>query len=174
MPTHDSNPRGFTLFELMVTVTIAVILASMALPMLRNDDRIRLIAAASLVTSDIEFAQSLTIAKPAEPLVIMFDEDADSYHIGLVNQEETPITREDTGEPYLVVFGQGRATAAEGVDLSVSDMNKGGLQFDTHGGLFEFNITPVITLQSGDHWLQLTVSATTGSINETSGTGTPP
>lgn len=166
--------RAFTLFELMIVVAIAAVLATMVLPMIRNDERLQLIAAASLVTSDIEYAQSLSISRPSSPAAVSFDTSTASYHVAYQSSVETPLTRDDTGESYAVTFGTGRATGAAGVTMSVKDMNKNLIQFDSHGGLLEFNATPVITLQAGNEWFQLTISPTTGTITETSGAGTPP
>lgn len=166
--------RAFTLFELMVTITISVVLASMVLPMLKNDDHLKLIAASAIIRSDIEFAQSLSIKAPTRPVLVRFDGAANGYFLSYADDADTPITRDDTGEPYSVILGYGRATAAEGVTLTVADMNKYRLYFESNGGLLEFNTNPVITLQSGDEWFQLAVEPSTGSIVESSGTGTPP
>ena len=168
---HCRRPacRAFTLIELMVVVAIAAVLATMVLPLMRNDERLRLIATASLLHSDIEFAQAMSIAQPSLPLLVKFDANANQYHIANYAAMNTPIVRDDTGEPYLVTLGVGRATAANGVDLEIEAMIADSLLFDTHGGLLDFSSTPVITLTTDAEWLQLTIDPTTGTITETSG-----
>lgn len=164
---HSNAHRAFTLIELMVVVTIAAVLATMVLPMMRNDDRLSLVATSSLVTSDIEFAQSLSISNPSRPAAIKFTPMTSSYHIAYADDLDTPMTRSDTGAAYAVTFGQGRATSAKGVTMRVDHTTNNTIIFESHGGLTDFSETPIVTLRSGDKWIKLTIEPTTGSISET-------
>ena len=74
--------------------------------------------------------------------------------------------REDTGEPYLVTLGTGRAAAATNVTFSVTNMNKSMLQYTSHGSLIDFTKTPVIRLTHGDESIELHISTSTGTITE--------
>ncbi len=165
---------GFTLIELMVVLAIAAVLATMVLPMMRNDERINVIAMASLVRSDIEFAQSISISQPNNPAVVKFNADDASYFVAYASDPDTPITRADNGEVYEVRFGYGRAVAGDGVSISITGADDDAIAFDSHGGLVDFTQTPVITITAGQEWFTLTISPATGSITEASGTGNPP
>jgi prepilin-type N-terminal cleavage/methylation domain-containing protein len=165
---------AFTLIELMVVLAIAAVLATMVLPMMRNDDRLRLIAITSLIRSDLEYAQALSISQPSTPLLVKFDADAGQYHVARYSAIDTPIVREDTGMPYLVTLGVGRAASGAGLTLDIEGMVADCLLYDTHGGLLDFSNTPVITLQSATEWFKLAIEPTTGTITETRGTGEAP
>ena len=79
-------------------MTIAVM---MVLPAFRDTERLRLIAAVDLMTSDIELAQVMSITAPSERVVVRFDGD-DTYWLALASSPGTPMPRPDTGNPYLV------------------------------------------------------------------------
>lgn len=167
-PTHIA-PRGFTLFELLVTLTLIAIVAGLVIPMIGDNDRLRLMAAASVMTSDIELAQVMTIADPDQPVIVRFDPDNNRYWLALADTPDTPIPREDTGADYLVVLGQGRAGSATGVTFTVSGMTADTLVFGAQGGLTDFTATPAITLASGDDTIELSITASTGTIVQTDG-----
>jgi prepilin-type N-terminal cleavage/methylation domain-containing protein len=160
---------GFTLFEMLVTVAILAIVAAATLPALSDDTRLRLMAASALVSSDIELAQTMTIARPQEAAVIRFDAEANTYWIALVADPETPIIREESGEPYQVTIGVGRASSADGVNMALIDLSADALEFNSQGGLANFTSTPTIELRLGTQRIRLTVSPTTGSITESFG-----
>ena len=165
--------RAFTLIELMVVLAIAAVFATMVLPMLRDDDRLRLIATASLIRADLQYAQAISIATPDNPLVVVFDPLTASYYLAETSDTSTPITRDDTGLPFSVTLGLGRASASAGVTLAIAGATSNIVAFDSHGGLVDFAQTPEITLQAGDQWFKLAISPTTGTITETSGTSEP-
>jgi prepilin-type N-terminal cleavage/methylation domain-containing protein len=174
-PGHDraAARHAFTLIELLVAITLIAVIAVLVTPRFRDDHRLRLIAASNVVISDIEYAQTMCISHPDDPVVVTFDPGAASYWLAYAYDPATPLTREDTGEPYLVEFGQGRAASVVDVALAVSGLTDDILAFDSLGALADLGASPVITVTRGNEWLQLTISST-GTIVETSGTGTPP
>jgi prepilin-type N-terminal cleavage/methylation domain-containing protein len=157
---------GFTLLEMLITITILAVVASVVTPMFSDDNRLRLLAASSVIASDIELAQVMTISYPDQPVVVRFDASKQMYWLAYTLDPETPILRENTGEPYVVVIGQGRASSAQHVGLTIADMTNDGLEFAASGGLAYFTAAPKIELSRNGAALTLTISQNTGSITE--------
>lgn len=162
--------RAFTLMELMITVTIIAVVASVVVPMLNDDNHVRLVAAAGVLSSDIELAQVMTLSYPKDPVIVRFDTANKRYWLAFASDPETPITRNDTGEPYLIVLGEGRAATAQGVEFKISDIKDDALVFDAQGSLVDFNATPKIELDRGDVAITMLISASTGTIRQADGT----
>jgi prepilin-type N-terminal cleavage/methylation domain-containing protein len=168
-PSRAAVRRAFTLFELMVVVTLMAIVASAVLPMAMKDTTLRLTAAALVLRSDIELAQVMSISYPSDPVIVVFDLDNEKYWLAFAESPETPLPRSDTGEPYEVVLGEGRASSALGVHVSIENLADDSIAFDAQGALVDFTTTPMITLSLDGEWITLTISPMTGTINETSG-----
>ena len=163
-----SNParRGFTLMELMMTITIIIVVGVLVMPKLSDDTQLRLVAAASILTSDIELAQVMTISHPADAVVVQFDPDNDQYWLAYADVPDSPIPRPDNGRPYLIVFGQDRARSAAGVSLSLTEVTDNTLAFDAQGGVADISAQPVIRLSLGSRFIDLQIAATTGTITQ--------
>src|SRR5687768_8139513 len=108
----SSRHSAFTLVEMLVTVAVLALVAASVAPMFSDDRNLRVVAAARILSSDIEFAQVLTISKPEEPVVVRFDPANNTYWLAYAYDTETPMPRPDGGEPYLVELGTGRARSA--------------------------------------------------------------
>ena len=169
--TTRSSRHAFTLFELLVTIAIIAVTAVLVAPALRGDEQFRLLAAASILRSDIELAQVMSISAPEDPVVVRFDPANDRYWLALTSAPEVPILRADTEEPYVVTFGIGRAASALGVTYTVVDVTGNVLEFNPQGGLTDFQAEPRVTLNSDDRWIRLDIAPTTGTITETAGSG---
>jgi hypothetical protein len=130
-------------------------------------------AASRVLASDIELAQVMTIAHPDNPVVVRFDADEPRYWLAYASAPETPIAREDNGDPYDVTFGVGRARSAAGVTFTLDQTPSNTLEFAAHGGLSDFTIAPAIRLACNTRGIQLAVSASTGSITESEFTPEP-
>lgn len=165
-PNVSSRCRAFTLLEVLIVVSVIAVVAAIVSPMFSDDAPLRVRAAARVLASDIEYAQVLSIAHPQQPMVVKFSDDLASYWLALASDPELPIAREDTGEPYLVTFGAGRASPAEGIALELVDVKANCIQFTSTGGLNEFSVTPIIRIIHGESGAALTVAPTTGSITE--------
>ena len=160
---------GFTLFDLLVTIAIMTMVAALVVPSLSDADRSRLIAATSILGSDIELAQVVTVSDPARPLVVRFEPAEAKYWLAYADTPDDPIPRPDTGAPYLVIFGQGRAHSAAGVTLVLADIANETLTFLPQGGLADFTAQPEITVSLGNKWIKLAIAPTTGTITESAG-----
>ena len=70
---------GFTLVEILMVVTVVAVLAVMVAPSLQDDDRLRLLAASAVLTSDLEVAQVVNITDTDRSIVVCFDPDRNRY-----------------------------------------------------------------------------------------------
>ncbi len=153
---------------MLVTTAIIAVAAVTLAPTMGDEGRARVIAAARVMTSDLELAQVMSVAHPDQPVVVRFDPDNHQYWLAYASDPETPINREDTGEPYVVVFGEGRAAGAAGVNFTLDDITD-ALGFSSEGGVTDYNTAPAITLALGDDSIILNIAPTTGTISESSG-----
>ncbi len=170
MPSRRRGQPGFTLIDLMVTITVIVIVAMLVVPALEDDHRLRLIAASRMVASDIELAQVMTIANPQSPTVVRFQPGAAEYWLASQATPDDPIQLAD-GVDYRVLFGQGKAMQAQGVTVAVTNLAAATLEFNAQGGLEDLTSEPEVTLTLGSHWIKLSIAPTTGSIFESSSSG---
>lgn len=161
---------GFTLLEMLITASILAIAVAAVTPMLTDDNELRLQAAVSVLSSDIELAQVMTLSYPDQPVVVRFDEDRQMYWLAYASDPEWPLQRETTMEPYVVVIGQGRASTAADVRFAIADMAGDGMQFTAAGGLADFTSTPKVELSRRGAAVTMTISPQTGTITEHLGT----
>jgi prepilin-type N-terminal cleavage/methylation domain-containing protein len=160
---------AFTLLEVLVVITILAVVAVLAAPSFSDDARLRLMAASTILGSDIELAQVMTISQPENPVVVTFDVSQNRYWLAYASAPEVPTTRADTGDAYLVVIGEGRAAAAIGVTLTTTAITDDILAFNAQGGLEDFTTQPKITLTLNGQWIELAIAPSTGTITETNG-----
>jgi prepilin-type N-terminal cleavage/methylation domain-containing protein len=162
--------RGLTLLELLLAVSVLAIVVAIAVPASSvGDDRVRLKSATWILASDIEYAQVMSISDPSKPVAVRFDPDANSYWLAYASDTSDPILRPDTGEPYVIMLGEGRAASVEGVVFEIANMNASTIRFESHGGLSDFTLTPSITFRMAKAekpTVKLTVSPMTGSVSE--------
>ena len=150
--------------EVLVTITIIAVIATIIAPTLNDDSGLRLMAASAILTSDIELAQVMTVSRPDEAVVVRLDPDQNRYWLAYGNTPDTPIF-----PPGVTTFGQGRALTAVGVVMSATGVTDNTIEFNAQGGLTDFSVDPVIRLSLNGRFFDLELSATTGSITETSG-----
>jgi len=160
---------AFTLLEVLVVITIIAAVAALVLPTFNDDSRLRLMAAAAVMTSDIELAQVMTISQPDDPVIVRFEPARNRYHLAWADTPGTPMTRQATDETYRVTMGIGRAATAEGVTFTTADVTDDILAFNPQGGMLDFASSPRITLSLDGRTITLDISPSTGSITETAG-----
>jgi hypothetical protein len=136
-PGPPARPqRAFTLVDLVIAVFVILIVAAVALPSMRPDERGRLLGAASRVVSDLEYARSLSIGKPDDPAAFVLEEEGLGYWIALAETPETPIAKNGLNEPYEILFGEGDADVLHGVTIALIGEDEGGtVAFDVFGRL---------------------------------------
>ncbi|MGI9014382.1 MAG: pilus assembly FimT family protein [Phycisphaerales bacterium] len=162
------NPQGFTLIELLVSLTILATVAVLALPRLTDDSQLRVLAASALIASDLEYAQTMSIANPSDPIVVRFDAAGNAYWLAHESDPAVPIVRDDTMEPYFITLGYGRGRSAQGVTFSLTGTSADTIVFNALGGLESVADQPLITMVHGESMLGLAVSNATGSVRELS------
>ncbi len=134
------------------------------LPALHPDAPMRVVAACTILSADLEAAQSLTLAGPSDPTVVRFEDDGSGYFLALASDPDTPITKPYSSEPFRVVFGEGDHGSLEGLTLEVVQLSGTELAFTALGRL----------VQSDDVWIRVSgaedelgvhVRAATGSVS---------
>lgn len=158
-----TTARAFTLIDLLLTVVVIGVVAAAAVPALTPEEHLRLQSAAIVLTADLEYAQSATIAEPADPTVIRLREDGLGYWLALESEPDTPIAIPGSGEPYELTFGEGRGAQLGGVFIGLGTDDPTTLTFDPFGRLNGgADVSVRLTNLSGD--LIVRIADATGSV----------
>lgn len=158
----EAARRGLTLLDVMLTVAILAIIAAVAAPSLRPNDSLKLISAATILTADLEFAQSATLEDPSDPTLVRVDIEEERYWLAKASAPETPITRSN-GEAYSVQFGAGSSQYLDGIGLDTKDLADDAVTFDAFGRLTASEDV-ILTLTSPTGSLEVRVVSATGSV----------
>ncbi len=158
--------RGMSLVELMVTITIISSIAALVIPASQGDGLLQARAAATVLRSDIELTQVMTMTDPANPMVICFNEEGTRYWIASASNTEIPLSLNGNNETYVMTMGEGRLAAADGVTINSETLSNRHIGFDMNGAVSPPMTTPIVTLQCGEHSVQLEVSPMTGTVTE--------
>jgi prepilin-type N-terminal cleavage/methylation domain-containing protein len=158
---------GFTLIEIVVVLTILVIAAVLALPMLGSAADMQLRSAANIIAADIEYAKSLAITRQ-ENFSVVFNAASDSYEVQ--DQNATVIDNpRRPGHPLEVVFPSDKRVSR--VDITSADFDPDSSQtitFDYLGSPYSGTISPLtsgqITLQSDTLVMTVSVEPVTGYV----------
>jgi len=138
--------RGFTLVELLVCVVILAIFAAMAIPYLGRNHADRAMGAASLLVSDLRFAQIASMSNAQDPVVVRFKVSGTGYWLARLSSPNAPIIRPDTGAAWDVTMGVDRARTATGVGVATANIANQTLRFTPLGSVHAPTGTPTITL----------------------------
>ena len=155
---------GFTLVELMISITVLGIIAALAVPLAGDSDVLRLDAASRLLTSDLEHTQILAVTHPQDEYCLVVHTDGLGWHIALTSDPETPVLEAITNDLLSVRVGEGRGAPAVGVSLTTNASNN-MIAFDPNGGLTDFTLETEITLNIGNSEEVLSIAGSTGSIS---------
>jgi len=151
--------HGFTLVEVLVVVAIISILAAVVVPRIGTTAPAQLSAAARLLSADLAYAQSESIANTDDPRIVVFDLDNNRYHIARSSDPDTPITDPITKQPYQVTFGQGRARHLGGVTLhgyALGDDDR--VRFGAYGQVTDQTTPARVTLAAGGNMKIIMIS----------------
>jgi len=166
--TERTTRRGVVMIDVVMMLAVLGVVIVAIIPSARPGESMKLVAATSVMTADIEYAQSATLAQPSDPTIIRFDEDGTRYWLALASDPETPIMRGNGVDPYEVVFGEGAFREMWGVTLDVQDLTDQTLRFDGMGRLVQSE-NGVIRFGNGLGELAVVIRATTGSVSVVDG-----
>lgn len=143
-------------------VAVLSIISALAVPMFRGQDTTQLREAAKLLAADLDAAKFESMTHADDLRLVVFDTTNHTYHIAAASDPTTPITNPVDGQPYLVDFGEGRASALGIVQIQSVDLDGDDeLGFGLYGQLDQAT-TATITLAANDAELTLTLDPATG------------
>lgn len=166
MPTPPRRPRrrGFTLIDLMLALAVLAIMMVVVVPSAQPDEQVKLLAAATRLAADVEYAQSASLSTPGDPTVVRFAADGSGYWLALKSAADTPILIPNSDEPFHVIFGKGDARGLEGMTAGLTAKDADTIEFDAFGRLTETDDAS-IKLENTAGATYVSVKATTGSVN---------
>lgn len=128
--------RGFTLVELLLTVSIAVTIAALAVPMVLGTAPSTADSAARLLFSDLEHAQMLAVANPESRIGLAVDGDGGGWRIVDADSPGQPwVDRlDDLATPRVLEVRMGHGRAATCTDAVITPTGA-TIVFDPLGGL---------------------------------------
>ena len=147
---------------MMITVVVMAIVVAVAVPSLSTNDKARLVGAANMVASDIEYAQSVALADPNDPGVFKTSADGTGYWVAPALDPDTPILDMFSNDPHTITFGQGVAAELTGVTISVAEVS-GEVQFDGFGRLAGM-VDITVTVSNAGGSMDILVKASTGVV----------
>jgi len=149
----------------MIVLAIIAVMLGVAVPSLQPDDRIRLVSATNLIASDLEYAQSLSVATPADLAMIRYDPAnaaGPTYWVSQQSAPETPIIKPYIASPYLVTLGVDAAYEMTGVTFSLIGATD-RITFDAFGQLTT-SVEARVRLTNASGSMDVIVSPSTGFI----------
>ena len=156
--------KGFTLAEILLIVVILAIAAMIAVPFASSGTSTQLKSAATIISSDLEYAKSMAISRGKQYSVV-FNTGAESYQIEDANGVISHPVRK--GSTYTVNFAADSRLSR--VDISSVDFDTTPtVSFDYLGSPFNGSSNPlnsgVITLNAGGSTMTVNVEPVTGYI----------
>ena len=176
MPTnHQLSRRGFTLVEMLCVVVVLGIAATLVIPGIAGRADLKLAAAARVVVSQLQYAQSRAITTQ-RPHLVAFDADAQTLTVLAVPEgggEPAAIVHPADQRPFVTRLGPGGEI--DGVTLAGIDVDgRTVLAFDEMGeplacdldgtGRLALPAPAVVTLEVGAEQLEIHVQPFTGEV----------
>ena len=158
--------RGFTLFEVMMVVSILAIVASVVVPLVGNNEASQLRAAAELLAADIEDIQARALAEPESPGCILLEEDGSGWRLTLADTPEEPMLDFD-GRPIRRSFGSDVLAGCPDLSIGAAELPESGLRFNDQGTPVALSASLMFELEAGDRKdsIKVAVSASTGRVS---------
>jgi hypothetical protein len=145
-------------------VLIVGLIGAIAIPQATGLHNGRLMTAANMLASDIEFCQSQCINDPGYLSVLVFDVPNNQYRIALAATPTVPISHPADSQPYVTDFATGRSAALTGVTLSgTANLAASTLGFDSFGRP-SITQNATVTLAADGNQMTLTIDAATGEV----------
>ncbi len=160
------NQRGMTIIEMMMVVSLLAILGAMVIASVSEDDRAPAEAAARILSSDLEYAQTLAVARPQQRVAVAIDADGAGWRIIDADMPGQPLqdALDGTATPRTLAVrsGEGRLSMAPTARFAPAGTQ---IIFDALGGL-EIPTQPdaSLTITTDQHSRTLHVQADTGFV----------
>ncbi len=154
--------RGFTLIEMLVTIVVMMIAASMVVPMFGTSDSAYVSAGAAIMISDLDYAQAAAINDPTDDVTVHFDTLAGRWWLTPAGDPATTLTMSN-GDPYDTTMGIGRADLAIDVAIALAGVTGDAFSYDAYGRLSQAD-NAVITLSRGSSQTVITIDAEMGFL----------
>ncbi len=146
----------------MVTLVVAIA-AVVVIPGAAAEDPITIQSVGASLTADLEYAQSASVANPADPVVVVFDAPNNRYYLAKASSPGTPIDRPGApaGTKYEVKLNDASGTT----DLDLTTQGVGSyVRFDAMGRLQQESDV-VLKLVNSAGTIEIFISAQTGSVS---------
>ena len=164
MKNRRARARGFTLVNLLITIAVMAIVAAVVVPSAAVGGQLGVSSASVILISDLEYAQSLALASPDDPVVVRFDPEHNRYWIALLSDPGAPLVRPGTNDaPYVVEFGVGDSRASSEVVMTLQDIPDSMITFDRFGRLTS-GVDAKILLEGSGPARTIEVDAHTGFV----------
>ena len=156
--------RAFTLIEMMISLAVVAILAVVVIPALAPEDAIKLVSASHMLASDLEYAQSASLADPTDPIVVVFDDAAPRYWLAHASDPDTPIAHPSSGSPYIVEMGVETAQQLGGVAIEPFNVADRTIVYDAFGRLDQLD-NAFVRVSNATGEIFVAISSSTGSVS---------
>ncbi|MBG79579.1 MAG: prepilin-type N-terminal cleavage/methylation domain-containing protein [Phycisphaerales bacterium] len=178
----NSNPRAYTLIELLMVIAILGIAASLLVPQMMAPGRLETSSAVRHLIADITYAQSEALANQGYHRIHFFD-DGSGYCLVRVTDADfdapfDPVTADYVADPAGTVRGLGhyiinyeRDGRFDSVSISDLELSDGGrsLTFDSLGGTVSSPGAPAgegrVVLTGEDAEYEVTIAPLTGKVS---------
>lgn len=162
---HSNGLPGFTLVEVLIAAMIVAVLAMAALPTAGGRDADKARGAATILAADIQAARMLAMGNTLRACGIITAADGSGYHIARADSPALPIASPVTGEPMLVVFGEGRGRGLDGVVLAEAGLGGDGRVFFDAAGCSDQGTPATWKIRCRNHELTIAIDPTTGAVS---------
>ena len=158
--------RGFSFMEVLIVVVILSVIALLAIPMMGSAASTQLRSAANMVSSDLEYAKSIAVAK-GQVYSVLFDTGAESYSIK--DQDDATIVHPvNNGAEYVVDFSADSRIDKVNI-LSVDFGSTNEVKFDYLGTPLDgddgnLSSSGTITLEAEGQTIVIRVEPVTGYV----------
>lgn len=144
-----SARTAFTMIEMLIVLVVVAILTVAALPDRESEIQEEARRAAVVLEADLDYAKSLSIARPDAPIGVKVDLVNNKYWLAPVATPDTPITHPTTRKPYVRQFGAAGPKETKNVEIITIDLGGDSLlKFDSLGGTDQ-TTTAKIEFESG-------------------------
>ncbi|MCP3918342.1 MAG: hypothetical protein GY711_22570 [bacterium] len=130
MSAPETQPRGFSLLHVSLSLIVLTLVASIAIPLYFSKGEVTLDKAAQLIARDIRYAQDLAVLAGAQVLVVL-DPGGDGYRVENEAREalEAPVGNGPFVREYSrdAVFRGVRMSSIEAGELGAVVVNPMGL-----------------------------------------------